>query len=89
MSESVFLAAIPPFLPKTSDNPTSVDSSVFDGVKAGIGKDSPAFPLAFLTSLFNGDILGGDRTSGELVRHSCNIADGASPITSWHAPRPG
>ena len=43
-----FVAAIPPFLLKTPDNPAGVDADVFNGIKAAIAKDR----LAFLTSFF-------------------------------------
>src|SRR5215469_3563023 len=36
VSRAVFMAAIPPFLLKTSDNPEGVDASLFEGIKAGI-----------------------------------------------------
>jgi pimeloyl-ACP methyl ester carboxylesterase len=80
VSKAAFLAAIPPFLLKSPNNASGVDGSVFDGIKAGIGKDRPAFLSAFLANFFNVDVLGGDRISDEVVRLSWNIAAGASPV---------
>ena len=76
--KAAFLAAIPPYLLKTADNPTGVDGSVFEGIKAGIAKDRPAFLAAFLSDFYNVDVLGGDRISDEVVRLSWNVAVGAS-----------
>ena len=84
-----FLAAIPPFLLKTSDNPAGVDSSVFDGIKAGIAKDRLAFLTSFFANFYNFDILGGKLISEEEVQFSWNIASGASPkgtldcVSAW------
>lgn len=50
VSKAVFMAAVPPFLLKTPDNPGGVDGSVFDGIKRAIAADR----LAFL-SRFHGD----------------------------------
>ncbi len=76
--KAAYLAAIPPFLLKTADNPTGVDGSVFEGIKAGIAKDRPAFLAAFLSDFYNVDVLGGDRISDEVVRLSWNVAADAS-----------
>jgi pimeloyl-ACP methyl ester carboxylesterase len=77
--EAAFLAAIPPFLLKTPDNPAGVDGAVFDGIKKGIAADRPAFLSAFLSNFYNVDVLGGKRVSDDLVRMSWTIASGASP----------
>ncbi len=47
VAKVAFLAAVPPFLLKTEDNPTGVDRSVFQGIIAGIEKDHPKFMAAF------------------------------------------
>jgi len=89
VSKAVFMAAIPPFLLKTPDNPTGVDASVFDGIKQAIAADRPAFLAQFLANFYNVDVLGGKRISDEVVRLSWNIAAGASPtgtltcVSSW------
>ena len=79
VSKAVFIAAIPPFLLKTPDNPDGIDSGVFDGIKAAIAADRPAFLSQFLANFYNVDVLGGKLVSDEVVRLSWNIAAGASP----------
>jgi non-heme chloroperoxidase len=90
ISKAVFMAAVPPFLLKTADNPNGVDGSVFDGIKKGIAADRPAFLTQFLANFYNVDVLGGKQISDEVVRLSWNIAAGASPkgtldcVTAWY-----
>jgi len=79
VSKAVFMAAIPPFLLKTPDNPAGVESGVFDGIKKGIAADRPAFLSGFLTNFYNVDSLKGRKISDDVVRLSWNIAAGASP----------
>jgi non-heme chloroperoxidase len=84
-----FLGAIPPFLLKTSDNPSGVDGAVFEGIKKGLAADRPAFLAAFFQNFYNVDVLGGKRVSNELVRLSWMVAAGASPkgtldcVSAW------
>ena len=47
VSKAVFMAAVPPFLLKTPDNPAGVDGTVFDGIKQAIAADRPAFLSQF------------------------------------------
>ena len=90
VSKAVFMAAVPPFLLKTADNPNGVDGSVFDGIKKGIAADRPAFLTQFLANFYNVDVMGGKQISEEVVRLSWNIAAGASPkgtldcVTAWY-----
>jgi non-heme chloroperoxidase len=90
VSKAVFMAAVPPFLLKTSDNPDGIDGSVFDGIKKAIAADRPAFLTQFLSNFYNVDVLGGKQISDEVVRESWNVAVGASPIgtlqcvTAWY-----
>jgi non-heme chloroperoxidase len=89
VSKAVFMAAVPPFLLKTPDNPEGVDSGVFEGIKGAIAADRPAFLSKFLSDFYNVDVLGGRRISDEVVRLSWNIAAGASPkgtldcVSAW------
>jgi non-heme chloroperoxidase len=89
VTKAVFMAAIPPFLLKTSDNPTGVDGSVFEGIKKAIAADRPAFLTKFLADFYNVDVLGGKQISDEVVRLSWNIGAGASPkgtldcVSAW------
>lgn len=79
VSKAVFISAIPPFLLKTADNPSGVDASVFDGIKAAITADRPAFLTQFLSDFYNVDILQGKPVSPQVVQLSWNIAAQASP----------
>ena len=89
VSKAVFMAAIPPFLLKTADNPAGVDGGVFEGIKKAIAADRPAFLSKFLADFFNVDVLGPKQISEEVVRLSWNIGAGASPkgtldcVSAW------
>jgi non-heme chloroperoxidase len=89
VSKAVFIAAIPPFLLKTNDNPAGVDSSVFEGIEKAIVADRPAFLSSFLANFYNVDTLGGKRISDQVFQLSWNIAVGASPkgtldcVSAW------
>jgi pimeloyl-ACP methyl ester carboxylesterase len=78
--QAAFLAAIPPFLLKTADNPQGVDHSVFDGIMAAIRQDRFAYLTAFYRDFYNLDTFLGDRIGEEVVRDSWNVAAGASPV---------
>jgi non-heme chloroperoxidase len=78
VSRAVFIAAVPPMLLKTPDNPGGVDGSVFEGIKRAIAADRPAFLSKFLSDFYNVDSLRGKRVSDDLVRLSWNVAAGAS-----------
>jgi hypothetical protein len=47
----------PPFLLKTDDNPEGVDQSVFDGIRAAVVADRPAYFKAFLDDFYNVDVV--------------------------------
>jgi pimeloyl-ACP methyl ester carboxylesterase len=79
VKKAAFLAAVPPFLLKTPDNPEGVDGSVFDGIRAGISKDRLAFLAGFLSNFYNADVLRGDRISEEALQFNWTVAAGASP----------
>ena len=87
--KAAFLAAIPPFLLKTPDNPGGVDGSVFDGIKAGISADRLAFLTSFFANFYNLDVFGGKLVSDQTVQFSWNVAAGASPkgtldcVSAW------
>jgi len=89
VSKAVFMAAIPPFLLKTPDNPAGVDGGVFDGIKKAIAADRPAFLTKFFADFYNVDVLGGKQISDEVVRLSWNVGAGASPkgtldcVSAW------
>jgi pimeloyl-ACP methyl ester carboxylesterase len=79
VSRAAFICAVPPALVKTAKNPDGADISLFDGIRAAIAADRPAFLSKFLSDFYNVDVLGGKRISDEVVRLSWNIAAGASP----------
>ena len=89
VSHAVFMAAIPPFLLKTNDNPEGVDGRLFEGIKAGIVADRFAFLSQFLSNFYNVEKLGGKAISKDAVHASWNIAAGASPkgtlacVSAW------
>jgi len=89
VSKAVFMAAIPPFLLKTPDNPAGVDGGVFEGIKKAIAADRPAFLTKFFADFYNVDVLGGKQISDEVVRLSWNVGAGASPkgtldcVSAW------
>lgn len=63
VSQAVLMAAVPPFLLKTEDNPDGVDGAVFEGIRAAIVEDRPAYFQNFLDDFFNVDVLKGTRIS--------------------------
>jgi non-heme chloroperoxidase len=89
VSKAVFMAAIPPFLRKTKENPNGVDGAVFEGIKKNLTADRPAFLTEFFGNFFNFDVLKDKRISKEVVHLSWNVAAGASPagtlacVDSW------
>ncbi len=89
VGKAVFIAAIPPFLLKTKDNPEGVDGSVFEGIKSGIASDRFAFLSQFLSNFYNMEQLGGKAISKVAVHASWNVAAGASPkgtldcVSAW------
>jgi non-heme chloroperoxidase len=78
VSKAVFIAAVPPFLLKTPDNPSGVDGSVFEGIKKAIAADRLAFLSKFLSDFYNVDVLRGKRISDQVVQFSWNVAAGAA-----------
>jgi len=82
VSKAALLGAIPPFLLKTDDNPEGVDGSVFEGIRAAVVADRPAYFKAFLDDFYNVDVLGGERISDQAWQASFNVAVGASPFAA-------
>ena len=76
--KAALLGAIPPFLLKTDDNPEGVDGSVFDGIKAAVLADRPAYFKDFLDNFYNVDQYGGTRISDQAWQNSFITAVGAS-----------
>jgi non-heme chloroperoxidase len=89
VKRAVFIAAIPPFLLATPENPEGVDGGVFEGIKKALGADRPAFLSQFLENFYNADIFRGKQISEQVIQLSWNIAAGASPtgtlacVSAW------
>jgi len=82
ISQAGFLAAIPPFLLQTKDNPAGLDHGLFDGFLRDIAADRPAFIAGFLQAFYNVDVLEGTLISKEAVQASWNVAMTASAKAS-------
>jgi non-heme chloroperoxidase len=83
VSKAVLMGAVPPFLLKTEDNPEGVDGSVFEGIKAAIVADRPAYFKDFLDTFYNVDVLGGTRISEQAWQNSFNVAVAASAYAAY------
>ena len=83
VSKAVLMGAIPPFLLKTADNPEGVDQSVFDGIKAAVVKDRPAYFKDFLDNFYNVDVLRPARISEQAWQNSFITAVGASAYAAY------
>jgi non-heme chloroperoxidase len=79
VSKAVFLAGIPPYLRKASDNPEGVDGKVFDGIGKAIVADRPAFFAQFFADFYNVDEFGGKLISEDDLRADWITAVNASP----------
>jgi non-heme chloroperoxidase len=82
VQRAALLGAIPPFLLKTDDNREGVDAEVFDGIKAAVIADRPAYLKDFLDNFYNVDQLGGTRISDQAWQSSFITAVGASAIAT-------
>ena len=79
VSRVAFVASITPALLESEGNPEGIHPSVFDGLRAGIIADRPAFLTQFFQNFYSLDRTLGKRMSEEAVRMSWNIAAQASP----------
>jgi non-heme chloroperoxidase len=77
--KAVILSGITPYLLKATNNPTGVDGSVFEKLKAGLAADRPGFLQAFFQDFYNVDVFGGTRISEHAVHASWIAAILASP----------
>ncbi len=75
---AVLVAAVPPFMLRTDDNPEGVDGQIFEDMKAGLRKDRPKFLTDFYQGFFGqGTEQGG--VSAELLHDAVRVAMQASP----------
>ncbi|MGY4769727.1 alpha/beta fold hydrolase [Kribbella sp. CWNU-51] len=83
VAKAVLMGAIPPYLLKTDDNLAGVDQAVFDGIKAAVLADRPAYFKDFLDNFYNVDVLGGTKISEQAWQNSFAVAIGASPYAAY------
>jgi non-heme chloroperoxidase len=80
VSKAVLIGTLGPYLVKTPDNPEGVDAKVFEGIKAAIRADRPAFLMEFLKNFYNYDVTGGKLVSERVLEDNWNVAAGASAV---------
>lgn len=80
VQKAAVIGTLGPYLIKASDNPEGVEPSVFEGIRAAITKDRPAFLMEFLRTFYNWDVTGGKLISERVLEDNWNVAVGASPI---------
>ena len=73
VSKAALVSAVTPYLLKTDDNPTGVDSSTFDQILEGLNKDRPHF-LSGFGAAFYGNSLLDKKVSGEMLQWSLQMA---------------
>ena len=78
--KAVLIGTLGPYLVKAADNDAGVDASVFEGIKAAILADRPAFLMEFLRNFYNYDVTGGKLVSERVLEDNWNVAVGASAI---------
>ncbi|MFF4622194.1 alpha/beta fold hydrolase [Nonomuraea jabiensis] len=83
VSKAVLMAAVPPFLLKTDDNPEGVDGAVFEGIRAAIVEDRPAYFKNFLDDFFNVDVYKGTRISEQAWQAAFTMALQAGPFATY------
>ena len=87
--KAVLIGTLGPYLVKTADNPEGIDRSVFEGIKAAIKADRPAFLMEFLKNFYDYDVTGGKLVSERVLEDNWNVAAGASAtgtracVDSW------
>ena len=78
--KAVLIGTLGPYLVKATDNPEGVDAKVFEGIKAAIRADRPAFLMEFLRNFYNYDVTGGKLVSERVLEDNWNVAVSASAI---------
>jgi len=81
VSRAMLVAAVPPFLAKTPDNPDGVDRSVFDDMIAAVKRDRIGFLSEFLRGFFNWEP-GTPVPGEETIAYAKSIAWVASPLAT-------
>ena len=79
VEKAVFVAGVPPFLLKTSDNPEGIDREMFERLKGILAADMPAFLSKFCREFYNADLLA-ESLMGDPVTHAgWSVSVDASP----------
>ena len=78
--KAVLIGTLGPYLVKAPDNPEGVDPKVFEGIKAAIRADRPAFLMEFLKNFYNYDVTGGKLVSERVLEDNWNVGVGASAV---------
>jgi non-heme chloroperoxidase len=79
VKKAVLIGTLGPYLVKAGDNPEGVPADVFEGIRAAIKADRPAFLMEFLKNFYNFDVLGGKRLSQRVMDDNWTVAVGAAP----------
>jgi pimeloyl-ACP methyl ester carboxylesterase len=77
--KAMLIAAVPPFLLQTPDNPAGVPGTVFEEMLAGVTQDRVAFLESFMKNFFNWTP-GSGTPSDDVVAFAKSIAWSASPL---------
>jgi non-heme chloroperoxidase len=75
---AALLAPLPPFLPRTDDNPDGIDRAILDEFRREVIADRPAATNTYLDRSYNIALLGGTRVSDQAWQNSFHVAIGAS-----------
>jgi non-heme chloroperoxidase len=78
--KAVLIGTLGPYLVKAADNPEGVEPKVFEGIKAAIRADRPAFLMEFLRNFYNYDVTGGKLVSERVLEDNWNVGVSASAI---------
>jgi pimeloyl-ACP methyl ester carboxylesterase len=79
VAKAMLIAAVPPFLLKTDDNPDGIDGPTFDGMVAAVTQDRIGFLEQFVKTFYNWEP-GAAGLSADVVAYAKAIAWFASPL---------
>jgi len=80
VDRAVFIAALPPCILKSQENPGGVADSVRSEIEQAVSRDRLTFLTGFFENFYNADVLLGSRLTEEDLRYSWNTASEASPL---------
>lgn len=81
VAKAMLIAAVPPFLLKTDDNPDGIDGPTFDGMVAAVTQDRIGFLEQFVKTFYNWEP-GAAGLSADVVAYAKAIAWFASPLAT-------